>query len=138
LLNDEEPTWELVSKAEVEDRLGYPVTELPRDEQWGHLDVAMIEKWLCIPARIQHTIWSDVFRCEGFVTIEEPTGKVSTRGKNAGKPAMSKKRVGRGCGADIVLWTAALVKGTSQVKDVFHCPHCQQGWKKMQLARSGE
>ena len=33
LLDDEERTWELLTKAEVEARLGYPVTELPRDKR---------------------------------------------------------------------------------------------------------
>ena len=55
--------------------------------------MAKVEQWVCIPATIQYTIWSDVYRCEGFVTIEEPTGKVSTRGKNVGKPIVTKKRV---------------------------------------------
>jgi hypothetical protein len=35
LLGNEERTWELVTKTEVEARLSYPVTELPRDEDWG-------------------------------------------------------------------------------------------------------
>ena len=46
--------------------------------------MAKIEHWVCIPATIQYTIWSDVYRCEGFVTIEEPTGKISTRGSCRG------------------------------------------------------
>ena len=114
LLGGEERTWELLTKAEVEARLGYPVTELPRDKDWGDLDVAKVEQWVCIPATIQYTIWSDVYRCEGFVTIEEPTGKISTRGKNAGKPIVQKKRVARGCGNEIVLWDVAVM--TTQVK----------------------
>ena len=103
LLGSEERTWELLTKAEVEARLGYPVTELPPDKDWSDLDVANVKQWVCIPATIQYTIWSDVYRCEGFVTIEEPTGKVSTRGKNAGKLMMSKKRVARGCSNDFPL-----------------------------------
>ena len=90
LLGGEERTWELLTKAEVEARLGYPVTDLPRDKNWGDLDVAKVKQWVCIPATIQYTIWSDVYRCEGFVTIEEPTGKISTRGKNAGKPIVAR------------------------------------------------
>jgi hypothetical protein len=35
LLGGEERTWELLTKAEVETRLGYPVTELPRGKDWG-------------------------------------------------------------------------------------------------------
>ena len=91
LLGDEKRTWELITRAQVEDRLGYPVTELPPGEDWDKVEVAKVEEWLCIPATIQYTIWSDVYRCEGFVTIEEPTGKVSTRGKNAGKTHKSEK-----------------------------------------------
>jgi hypothetical protein len=102
LLGDEERTWELLTKAEVETRLGYPVTELPPGKDWGDLDVAKAKQWVCIPATIQYTIWSDVYRCEGFVTTEESTGKISTRGKNAGKPIVRKKRAARGCGHEIV------------------------------------
>ena len=75
---------------------------------WGDLDVAKVKHWVCMPATIQYTIWSDVYRCEGFITIEEPTGKISTRGKNAGKPNRAEeaggarlrgeiRSVGRGC-----------------------------------------
>ncbi len=130
--------WELISRAEVESRLGYSVAELPRDEKWGDLDVAEVEQWLCIPATIQYTIWSDVYRCEGFVTIEEPTGKISTRGKNAGKPIMSRKKVGRGCGHHIVLWSSALLRDTGEVLETFNCPRCGQAWKKIQLTRVRE
>jgi hypothetical protein len=35
LLGNEERTWELVTKTEVEARLSYAVTELPHDEDWG-------------------------------------------------------------------------------------------------------
>jgi hypothetical protein len=123
LLGGEECTWELLTKAEVEARLGYPVTDLPHDKNWGDLDVAKVKQWVCIPATIQYTIWSDVYRCEGFVTIEEPTGKISTRGKNAGKPITSKKRVARGCGNLVGLWEA-----TDEIDDGFVCPHCNQRW----------
>ena len=130
--------WELLTTVEVEARLGYPVTELPGDKKWGDLDVAKVKQWVCIPATIQYTVWSDVYRCEGFVTIEEPTGRVSTRGKNAGKPITSKKKVGRGCGNHIVLWNAALLKQTGEVLETFNCPKCGQPWKKNQLTRFGE
>lgn len=133
LLGDEERTWELLTKAQVAERLGCPVTELPRDESWGNLDAATVEQWICIPATIQYTIWSDVYRCEGFVPIEEPTGKISTRGKNAGKPIMAKKRVQRGCGREMILWDAAVDKSINEVAETFACPHCQQEWEKKQL-----
>jgi hypothetical protein len=136
LLDSVDRTWELLTRAEVESRLGYPVTELPRDNPWGELDVAQVAEWVSIPATIQYTIWSDVYRCEGFVTIEEPTGKMSTRGKNAGKPMMRRKRVPRGCGNEITLWVAA-VNASGEVLETFACPHCSAKWKKMQLPRVG-
>jgi hypothetical protein len=136
LLGGEARTWELLTKAEVETRLGYPVTELPRDDKWDDLDVAKVKQWVCIPATIQYTIWSDVYRCEGFVTIEEPTGKVSTRGKNAGKPMVSKKRVARGCGKDIVLWDVAVDVEAAAVASEFACPYCSFKWTKIDIPRS--
>ncbi|MGD1079674.1 MAG: DNA methyltransferase [Candidatus Sulfotelmatobacter sp.] len=138
LLGEAERTWDLLTRAEVETRLGYQVTDLPRDERLGDLDVAKINHWVSIPATIQYTIWSDVFRCEGFVTVEEATGKVSARGKNAGKPVVAKKRVARGCHKSIVLWSVAVDPITREVKESFHCPHCNQEWKKLQLTREGD
>lgn len=135
LLNTEERTWELLSKSEVELRLGYPVTELPQDESWGRLSADKVGEWISIPATIQYTIWSDVYRCEGFITIEELTGKISTRGKNAGKPIVSKKRVARGCGLTFDLWSVARDHGTGEVADSFRCPHCGTSWTKLQLKR---
>ncbi|HOC57649.1 MAG TPA: DNA methyltransferase [Verrucomicrobiota bacterium] len=135
LLEESERTWELLTKAEVEKRLGYPVTELPRDDKWGDLDLAKVKHWVCIPATIQYTIWSDVYRCEGFVTIEEPTGKVSTRGKNVGKPITAKKRVARGCGRLFDLWSVARNHETGEVTDSFSCPFCTTEWTKLHLKR---
>lgn len=123
LLEGNERTWELLTRAEVESRLGYPVTTLPRDDAWGELDITKVEEWVCIPAVIQYTIWSDIYRCEGFVTVEEQTGKISTRGKNAGKPIVKAKRVARGCGGTIRLWDS-----TDEIEDGFVCPNCQQRW----------
>lgn len=134
ILDEVEPTWELISREEVEQRLGYPVTELQRDDKWGKLDVATVDQWVCIPATIQYTIWSDVFRCEGFVTVEEPTGKISTRGKNAGKPIMAKRKVQRGCGADITLWEVAARPGGEDSEEFFSCPSCGQDWTKKNLS----
>src|SRR5262245_56432048 len=131
-------TWELIDRAEVERRLGYPVTKLPRNKDWGDTAVAEVDQWFCIPAIIQYTIWSDVYRCAGFVTIEEPTGKTSARGKNQGKPILRKRRVARGCNQDISLWKSAVDRETGKVADVFACPHCGQAWKKLQLTRVSE
>lgn len=126
--------WELLTKAEVEGRLGYSVTELPRDDDWGDLEVAKVKQWVCIPATIQYTIWSDVYRCEGFVTIEEPTGKVSSRGKNAGKPIFKKRSVARGCGGDIVLWYSMPNPDAGKTESsILCCPQCKQSWEKVDL-----
>jgi hypothetical protein len=134
LLEEDERTWELLTKDEIETRLGYPVTELPRNEKWRDLDLTSVKHWVCIPANIQYTIWSDVYRCEGFVSIEEPTGKVSTRGKNAGKPMMKKKAVARGCGNDIVLWYAMPNPDSETTEsNELCCPKCQIVWEKVDL-----
>lgn len=138
LLGHEERIWELLTKTEVEARLGYSVTRLPRDTGWGNLDVAAVKLWVCLPAIIQYTTWSDVHRCEGLITIEEPTGKISTRGKNAGKPMVRKRRVARGCGRDITLWDAAVDPITGQVQQEFSCPSCGTKWKKTQIPRVGD
>jgi DNA modification methylase len=135
LLGGEERIWELLTTADVEARLGYPVAELPRDERWSGLDVGNVKQWVCIPATIQYTIWSDVYRCEGFITIEEQTGKISTRGKNVGKPIVSKKRVARGCGKNFDLWGVARNHETGEVTDDFPCPFCGTVWTKQQLKR---
>jgi DNA modification methylase len=128
LLGGEELTWELLSKDEVEKRLGYLVSELPRNEVWGDLDVSNVTQWICIPARIQFTIWSDVYRCEGFVKLEEPTGKISTRGKNVGKPITRTKHVSRGCSLEFVLYEVAMDKDSTKVFENFKCPSCNQEW----------
>jgi len=134
LLSGGDRTWELLTKAEVESRLGYPVSGLPHDAEWGSENVAKVERWVCIPATIEYTIWSDVYRCEGFVTIDEPTGKVSTRGKNAGKPMFRRRPVARGCGKEIVLWYAMANpdQDDSEPDDVC-CPNCKQTWEKVDL-----
>ena len=137
LLGDEERTWELLTKAEIEVRLGFSVTELPRHESWGQTDVAKVENWICIPAIIDYTIWSDVFKCQGFITIEEPTHKVSQRGVNKGKPILKKKKVSRGCGQTMSLWDCAMDHDTGEVKEYFRCPQCGQEWKKSQIQLTG-
>jgi hypothetical protein len=135
-----EKTWEVVDRAEVERRLGDSVARLPfehrRDLPAGFNPVKQ-ERWLVIPATIQYTIWSDVYRCEGMVTVEEPTGKISTRGKNAGKPLVRSRRVTRGCHRDIVLWDVGVNQRTGKVAERFACPHCGQSWRKIDLPRSG-
>lgn len=123
LLEGEEPTWELLTRADVESRLGYEVAELLRGSESEELSLNNIEKWICIPATTHYTVWSDVYRCEGFISVEEATGKISVRGKNVGKPIVTKRRAARGCGGLIELWQA-----TDQIEDGFRCPHCKQPW----------
>lgn len=136
LLTGEDRSWELLTRSEVEVRLGYSVAALPCEDRWHELDVRTVEQWVCIPASIQYTVWSDVYKCEGFVTVEEPTGKVSTRGKNIGKPIVKKKRLARGCANEIVIWHVAIASD-GQVAETFKCPHCSLPWKKAQLRRVG-
>jgi hypothetical protein len=121
-------TWELLDREEVETRLGYPVTKLPRQADWGDIDVAEVKQWVCIPALIQYTIWSDVYRCEGFVPVEEPTGKLSLRGKNVGKPLMKRRSVQRGCRNEFRLWDVGVDFQTREVRERFSCPSCGQQW----------
>ncbi len=129
LFDGQERTWELITKAEVEKRLGYPVTALPRDKGWGDVDVTKVNQWIRIPATIEFTVWSDTHRCEGLITLEEP--KVTAKGKTV----VRKKRVSRGCGKEISLWDAAVDREARQVLDAFPCPHCGQKWKKGDVPR---
>lgn len=135
LLNATDASWELLSRTEVEERLGYPVSRLPRKSTWEAVDVTTVDQWICIPATLQYTVWSDVYRCEGRVTLLEPTGKISTRGANAGKPAMTKRRVSRGCSKEIVLWDVAVDSATGEVAETFRCPHCGEQWRKTSIPR---
>lgn len=129
-------TWELASRDEIEKRLGYPVTALPRGKDWAELDTSTVDRWIVIPATIQYMIWSDVYRCHGFVTIEEPTGKLSTRGKNAGKRIVKRRSIERGCGTDLVLWRVARDPQDNDLASEFSCPDCGAAWTKRQLALS--
>ena len=128
LLVGEERNWELLHKDEVESRLGYSVSELPSDDAWSELELAEIERWVCIPATIQYTVWSDVFRCEGFVSIGEATGKISARGKNKDKPIMKWRTVQRGCGREFRLWDVGFDFQNREVRERFNCPSCEQEW----------
>lgn len=125
-------SWDLTDRAEVEKRLGYSATQLPRDERWGDLDVSTVDRWICIPATIRFTIWSDVYKCEGMVTVEESVGTPSFKG---GPRVLRRARRARGCGSRIVLWDAAVDHASGKVSETFCCPNCRQSWKKIQLKR---
>ncbi len=79
-----------------------------------HEDPATGEK---IPATIQYTIWSDVYRC---------APKKRDLKKHPVNPD--------GCGSEIILWDVAVDKQTGQVKDIFTCPQCGETWKKTELS----
>jgi DNA modification methylase len=125
LVPEQERTWELIDRAEVERRLGAEVLKrLPLPEGVRH--------FVAIPATIQHTVWSDVYKCEGMVTTVEPTGKINSRTR---EPGLKRVRRSRGCGNPIVLWDVAVHESSGKVQEEFPCPHCGQQWKKIQLKR---
>jgi 16S rRNA G966 N2-methylase RsmD len=137
-----EKTWEVVDRAEVEQRLGYPVERLSfshRKDLPEDFSPANQKDWLVIPATVQYTIWSDVYRCQGMVTVEEPTDKISTTGKNIGKKIVRKRRVNRGCGQTIVLWEAVVDPESGEIREDIVCqnPTCQQKWGKTAIRRCG-
>ncbi|HUT70867.1 MAG TPA: DNA methyltransferase [Desulfatiglandales bacterium] len=69
-----------------------------------------------IPATIQYTIWSDIYLCK--------PKKRDTK-KHPINPD--------GCGGEIVLWDVGVDQETSQVKDAFQCPYCNETWRKTEL-----
>ena len=110
-------TWELISREEVERRMGPEAlakSPLPKE----------VKQFICIPATIQYTVWSDVHRCEGMVKVNVP-GRKATR------------KAPRGCGKEIVLWDVAVDSKSRKVRGSFHCPQCNQEWKKTQVQRVG-
>ncbi len=115
--------WELIDRGEVERRMGpEALAKQPLPEG--------VERFICIPATIKYTIWSDVYRCEGIVTILEPKGRAS---KKTGEASLQKVRRPRGCGADILLWEAGADRETGDVVGEFRCPGCGQCWDKAKL-----
>ena len=110
-----ERKWELISREEVGRRMGPDAlarSPLPKG----------VKQFVCIPAVIQYTIWSDVHRCEGMVNVSVGGSKVM-------------RKAARGCGNAIVLWDAAVDVASGTVKNFFGCPHCSQQWKKTQIPR---
>jgi hypothetical protein len=126
-LPEEGRAWELLDRSEVELRLGAQTATkivLPPE----------VNQFICIPACTQYTIWSDAFRCQGSVTILEPTGKTS---KRTGKESVRRIPRARGCGGRFALWDVAVNKDSGEVRETFACPLCGQEWKKIQLKRCG-
>jgi DNA modification methylase len=122
--NDLQSEWNVVAREEAEAELGYPVSSLSEGES--------ISDWVRIPARILYVVWSDVYRCEGFKSIDMPTGRVNPR---TGKQVTRKVRVRRGCGFEIV------ARGTNDKQDTdgnnafLRCPHCNERWMKGRIPR---
>ena len=119
--------WELIDRSEVERRMG-PEALAKQPLPGG------VEQFICIPAMIHYTIWSDLYSCGGTITVEEPTGKVDTRTR---LPCLKKVRRPRGCGAVFSLWDVAIDATTGAVRPRFECSNCQQSWVKTQLKRCG-
>src|ERR1039458_4057061 len=65
--------WQLVGKEAVEQYLG---CRHPNDREAGAPNASSLEcDWIRIPAILSYVVWSDVYRCEGFKTVEEPTDR---------------------------------------------------------------
>jgi len=69
-----------------------------------------------IPASIQYTIWSDVYRCQ-------------PKKRDPSKHPISPD----GCQKEIVLWDAAIDQDSGEVKEKFECPYCGETWRKIEL-----
>jgi len=130
LLKDLEPKssaredWVLVSRGEAESMLGSKVvSESPLP--------AEVFRFIRMPASIVYTVWSDVYRCEGMITVEEH-GAIS---RKTGKTSLRKVRRPRGCGAEIILWEVAVDLDAGKVHESFRCPKCDQIWEKTQIKR---
>ncbi|HOC58275.1 MAG TPA: hypothetical protein PKI20_21840, partial [Verrucomicrobiota bacterium] len=124
LQSDVERTWEVVTFQQVSDYLGYtPSTSSP---------TAAKQKWLKIPATLLYVVWSDVYKCEGFKTVDVPTNRLNPR---TGKVVVKKGRALRGCGKEIV------ARGTNDKRQddgnnaFLRCPHCGERWMKGRIQR---
>jgi hypothetical protein len=117
-------TWEVLTTESVRDYLGYEPSTSSSSAYSG--------KWLKIPATILYVVWSDVYKCEGFKTVDVPTNKVNSR---TGKPVVKKARVLRGCGKEII------ARGTNDKQQddgnnaFLRCPHCGERWMKGRVQR---
>ena len=78
-----------------------------------HIDTESGQK---IPATIQFTIWSDIYRC-------------SPKKRNPEKHPINPD----GCQTEMILWDVAIDKNTEKVKEKFRCPKCGETWRKTEL-----
>jgi DNA methylase len=114
--------WELVERADTQALLGSGVfSKIPLSTD--------VSCFIRIPASIVYTVWSDVYKCEGMVTVEEH----GTKSSKTGKPSTKKSRRPRGCGEEIVLWEVAVDLDVGKVHESFCCPNCGQSWDKAQI-----
>jgi hypothetical protein len=123
--SETERNWELLERSEVECQIGrWCLEKSPLHEG--------AKSFIAIPATIQHTLWSDVYRCEGMVKSLESTGRINPR---TGRLSTKDVRRPRGCGGEIILWDAAVDREAGKVSEEFRCPNCGQQWKKTQIKR---
>ena len=116
--------WELIERADTEALLGSGAfSKIPLSTD--------VSCFIRIPALIVYTVWSDVYKCEGMVTVEEH----GTKSSKTGKPSTKKSRRPRGCGGEIVLWEVAVDLDVGKVHESFCCPNCGQSWDKTQIKR---
>ncbi len=116
--------WHLATSEEVEMILGYPISSLNQSENFS--------TWLKIPARLSYVVWSDVYKCEGFKSIERPTGRVNPR---TGRSISKKVRVLRGCGREIVARGTDDKQADDGNNAFLLCPHCKERWMKGRIVR---
>ena len=122
-LSEEERTWELLDRAEVERRIGPAALlkhPLNKDAQ----------QFICIPATIQYTIWNDIYKCHGMETTQEPTGRVP--GCRSSAPA-GRRSWPSSCSS--CSWSVSLVVVRSCPGDT---PLCCRGTGQLPQTRQGQ
>jgi hypothetical protein len=128
----QERSWKLVDPQEVESSLCVPISQSPDTEHVRRVDATGVDKWIRIPAVIVYTVWSDVYRCEGFKTVEEPAGRINRR---TGKPVFKKRRVLRGCKGEIIARGADDEQADDGNNAFIRCPNCSERWMKGRIQR---
>ncbi len=83
-----------------------------------------------MPASIVYTVWSDAYRCEGMITIEEP-GSISRKTGRTSVRKTASPWVRRG---DQSMGSRSRPR-CRQGAESFHCPKCGQTWEKTQIKR---
>lgn len=130
--NHSECTWELISHEQLESALGFPAEKLPQPRDAEKSGYPPADGWIRIPATIVYVVWSDVYLCQGFKTVEEPTGRHNSR---TGKPILQKRKVMRGCKREIIARWADDKQADDANNAFIRCPHCSERWLKGRLER---